>query len=434
MLLIHVQQLTPRVMYSFKQVCKRILGLDVDFTSKIEAFIAHDGPKFSYGKQPLGKELYFQSVDLLFEHGITTSTIRVFNWDDTKCFFKVNHENSALPFDIFAASFYLLTRYEEYLPHVKDELGRYNPKESIAFVNEFLREPVVDIWAYRLKEVLLEKYPDLVFEKRSFSIQPVIKVSKTFVYLRIGILRSIWGSMKDLWSLEFSMVSDRFKVLMGFKKDPYDTFDFIIKLQKERPRDAVVFFGLGDFSNYEKNVNHNNPVHRRKIKHVADYMRVGLRVSFEAILNKDQLKTEVRRLEHISNRHVEHAQCAFYKIALPKAYRNFIDLEIQEDFSMGYRDYMGFRAGTCTPFLFYDLDYEVQTPLLVHPFCFTNRSFENLKNEHQIKESLVVMMEKVKKVNGKFIPVFSNSLFSAMHGKPFWKSILQFIWNLEDER
>lgn len=433
MLLIYVQQITPRVGYSFKQICKRILGLEVDFTSKIESFIAHDGPKFSYGRQPLGKELYFQSVDLLFEHGLNDVEIQVLPWDDTKCFFQVKHEMSSLPFDIFAASFYLLTRYEEYLPHVKDELGRFTAEESLAYIHDFLQEPVVDVWAYKFKNVLQDKYPDLVFQRRNFSVEPIVKVSRTFAYKQKGILRSVGGWIRDIWRLDFHYVIERFKVLFGLKKDPYDTFDFIIELQKKKLRNPIVTFGLGDFSNFEKNINYNDPEHREKIKHVADYMRVGLKISYDAVSDLILLKKEVNRMEGILNRQIKHAQCAFYKIDLPKAYRNYIELEIEKDFSMGYREHLGFRAGTCTPFLFYDLDYEVQTPLLIHSFCFTNRNFENSDNENLVREELVSLIEKVKKVNGKFIPVFSNALFSDINGKTFWESVYEFIWNIEDE-
>ena len=38
-------------------------------------------------------------------------------------------ENSALPFDVFAAGFYLLSRYEEYLPHIKDRFHRFPAKK-----------------------------------------------------------------------------------------------------------------------------------------------------------------------------------------------------------------------------------------------------------------------------------------------------------------
>ncbi len=434
MLLIHVQQVTPRVSYVFKHICKRILGFEVDLTSKIESFIAHDGPKFSYGKQPLGKELYFQSVDLLFEHGLNDLDIHVYNWDETKCFFEVKHENSALPFDIFAATFYLLTRYEEYLPHVKDSIGRFPATESLAYTNHFLQDPVVDIWAHKFKKILNDKYPGLEFKKKSFTIIPVISVSETFVYKNKGFLRSLGGGIRDLWGLKLDELTDRVKVILGIKKDPYDTFDFVVDLQRHKKRNCKVLFGLGDYSNYEKNIVHNNPQHKIIIKHISDYIKVGLKVSYEAIGNLPVLNKEKQRIEAILNRKLKYAMCAFFKIKLPEAYRNFIELEVEEDYSMGYSRYSGFRAGTCTPFMFYDLDYEVQTPLKIHPFCFANLGKrDDIESEAFARKEIISYIEKVKKVDGVFIPILSNVLFSELYGQPFWKSILEFIWNIKDE-
>ncbi len=434
MLLIHVQKVTPRVSYTFKQICKRILGFDVDLTSKIESFIAHDGPKFSYGKQPLGKELYFQSVDLLFEHGLNDLDIQVFDWEETKCFFQVKHENSVLPFDIFAATFYMLTRYEEYLPHVKDNMGRFPATESIAYTHNFLQDPVVDIWAYKFRAILLEKYPDLTFKEKKFTVIPVISVSQTFAYKNKGILRAIGGGIRDLWKLKFDEFTNRLKVSVGLKKDPYDTFDFFIDLQKNKKRKSKVLFGLGDYSNYEKNIGYNHLHHRTTIKHIADYMDVGLKVSYEAISDLSILKKEKQRIESILNRKLEYLLCSFFKIKLPEAYRNFIELEIGEDYSMGYSRYSGFRAGTCTPFMFYDLDYEVQTPLVIYSFCFANLgNRDDISDSASARKEIVSYIEKIKKVKGAFIPVFSNTLFSDLVGQLFWKSILEFIWNIDDD-
>ncbi|WP_109435193.1 polysaccharide deacetylase family protein [Aquimarina sp. AU119] len=435
MLLIHVQKITPRVSYTFKQICKRILGLNVDLTSKIETFIAHEGPKLSYGKQPLGKELYFQSADLLFEHGLNDLDIQVFDWEETKCFFEVKHKDSALPFDIFAATFYLLTRYEEYLPHVKDAMGRFPATESIAYTHDFLHDPVVDIWSYKFKEVLLEKYPDIMFQEKKFTIIPVISVHQTFVYKNKGILRSVGGGLRDLWRLRLDKLGDRIKVLIGLKKDPYNTFDFIIKLQKNKRRKAKVLFGLGDYSNYEKNVGYNRPQHQTVIKHIADYMDVGLKASYEAVCDLLVLKKEKLRIETILNRRLRYTMCSFFKIKLPEAYRNFIELEVGEDYSMGYSKYSGFRAGTCSPFMFYDLDYEVQTPLIVNSFCYVNLGTKNdVSDSLSAKKEIIDYIEKVKKVNGVFIPIFSNVSLSDLEQQPFWKSILEFIWNIEDEK
>ena len=124
MLLVYTHKITPRVTYIFKHIFTRILQIPIDFTTKIEEFIAHDGLKISYSKKPLGNELFVRSIDLLFNQGIDYPDINITKWEDTPCFFQVN-SSSPIPFDVFAASFFLLSRYEEYLPHVKDEFERW---------------------------------------------------------------------------------------------------------------------------------------------------------------------------------------------------------------------------------------------------------------------------------------------------------------------
>jgi len=71
MLLVYTHKITPRLKYTFKHICKRILGLEVKFTSKVEDFIAHDSLKMSYTKQPLSNELFVRSHSLLFEQGLS---------------------------------------------------------------------------------------------------------------------------------------------------------------------------------------------------------------------------------------------------------------------------------------------------------------------------------------------------------------------------
>ena len=137
MLLIYTPRVTSRLKFVFKQICKRILGFPIGFTDSIEIFITHDGPKMSYGTQPLGSEFFVKSHGLLFDQGISDLDIYVQDWKGTKCFFYVG-EKSHLPYDIFSAAFYLLSRYEEYLPHVKDDYGRFTKKDSVAYQNGFL--------------------------------------------------------------------------------------------------------------------------------------------------------------------------------------------------------------------------------------------------------------------------------------------------------
>ena len=77
MLLVFTHKITPRLKYTFKQVCTRILGIPVAFTTTIEEFIAHDSLKMSYARQPLSNEVFVRSHELLFEQGISDVDIHV---------------------------------------------------------------------------------------------------------------------------------------------------------------------------------------------------------------------------------------------------------------------------------------------------------------------------------------------------------------------
>lgn len=410
MLLVYTHKITPRLTYAFKHIVTRILGVPVKFTTLIEEFIAHDSIKMSYTKKPLSHEVFVRSHSLLFEQGLSDVEINVQDWDETKCFFTTS-DASSLPFDVFAASFYLLSRYEEYLPHVKDEYGRFTASESIAFKNGFLNQPVIDIWAYKLKYVLEAQFNDFEFPKRSYSIQPVIDVPMAYYYKEKGLMRTIGGTLGDLVRFRLKRFTERYLVLFGFKRDPYDTFKWIITKQKQSKFKFVVLFLIGDYSTYDKNISVNKKEFVSLIKSVADYCKVGLKASYFALEDISILKKEKNKLEAIVNYNLEASRHSFSKLNLPESYRNLIELEVRQDYTMGYINELGFRAGTCTPFQFYDLDYEVQTPLQINSFhCI---DFALLKKHSLLdkKEELQRLIYQVYKVNGTFTPVFHNYTF-----------------------
>ncbi|SDB66521.1 hypothetical protein SAMN03097699_3253 [Flavobacteriaceae bacterium MAR_2010_188] len=432
MLLVYTTNLTSRLRYSFKHICTRILGIQVDFTGKIEEFIAHDNMKMTYARQPLGQEIFIKSHDLLFEQGLEDVEINVQTWGDTKCFFATS-EKSSLPFDIFAATFYMLSRYEEYLPHVKDDFGRFLAKESLGFKHGFIHQPVVDIWAYKFKEALIEAYPDIQFPSRKYNIQPVIDVPIAYYFLEKGLLRNIGGSIKDLFRLKLRNFYQRYLVLFGFIRDPYDTFKWIITKQKQYPFRFMVFFLIGDYSTYDKNISTHNKRFVSLIKSVSDYCNVGLKVSYFAIEDEKMMKKEKQRLEDITNQPLNASRNSFSKVNLPETYRSMVELEIHEDYTMGYISELGFRAGSCTPFQFYDLDYEIQTPLQINSYhCIDSALLKHLSllDKKQVLERLI---NTIKSVNGTFTPVFHNYSFSSEAKWKGFKKLFNQILESADE-
>ena len=426
MLLVYTHKITPRVKYVFKHICTRILGLPVAFTTTIEEFIAHDSLKMSYTKQPLSNEISIRSHELLFEQGLNDIEIQVHTWGETKGFFPTG-EKSALPYDIFAASFYLLSRYEEYLPHVKDAYGRFPAEESIAYNNNFLHEPIVDIWAYKFEQILQDSYPDFKFETQKYQVKPVIDVPEAYSFKQKGIMRSIGGSLQDLAGLKFKRLYTRFSVLFGLKRDPFDNYKYIINKQKQSRFKFIFFFLIGDYSTYDKNININNTNFVSLIKQVSDYSMVGLKASFLSLTSYDTLKREKERMESVINSSLIASRNSYSKISLPESYRNLVELEIQEDYTMGFVNHIGFRAGTCTPFLFYDLDYEVQTPLKVYSYNLLDYALLKTNSLLDEKKVLNETIEVIKKVNGTFIPVFHNYTFSNLERWSGFKELFKII-------
>ncbi|GAB5401266.1 MAG: hypothetical protein Aureis2KO_28510 [Aureisphaera sp.] len=430
MLLVYTQKQTPRLDYSFKHICTRILGYTVSFTSVIETFIAHQGPKLSYGKVPMGNELFIQSQGLLFQQGFEDLEITVTPWEDSVGFFGVSGEKSALPFDIFSATFYLLSRYEEYMPHVKDELGRFPPQESLAFKEGFLRQPVIDIWAFRFRKVLEMHFPELPIGNRSFGVHHVVEASRPFEFFQRGFLRNLTGYCQDLFRLRLKNILLRSRVLLYLRKDPYDTFTFIINASKKNGAKLSVFFLLGEGFNYALDLNTKRKRIRLLVKHVADYTYVGLVFSFHSLMDTLRLKLEKREWEDLIHRTLGNTMNDKFKVGLPHTYRSLLELEVKRDYSMLYESEIGFRAGTCTPFLFYDLDYEIKTPLIIHPVCGTTTALSNSKASEQ--EVIVnQLLSEVKKVGGTFSFVFSNKDFTSDRNNKFWKVL--FTRNETDE-
>ncbi len=433
-MLIYTHKITPRLNYTFKQFFVRILKIPVSFTTDVSEFISHEGLKLTYTKKPLGNEFYIKSNELLFEQGVNNIDLSMSKWDDIPCFFN-NNMKGIVPFDIFAASFYLLSRYEEYLPYVQDENERFPANESLAYQHKFLNKPLVDIWAMKFLKLLKEKFPGYTFEDRKFEMISTIDVDNAFAYKHKGFVRNLGGFIKDFFNFRIDKIIDRIAVLLRIRKDPFDTFNEILEISKKNKIKTIFFFLVGDYTTYDTNVSSSNNVYRSLIKSVADYVAVGLHPSYFTMTSSDKLKKEKKKLEQIVNQPIVKSRQHYLRLKLPETYQNLIDLDIEEDHSMGYAKEYGFRASTCTPFYFYDLDFEIQTPLKIFPFAVMDTTLnDHLEMVPAVAKSKILQLrEEVKQVNGTFITLFHNETLSGKGRWKGWSKIYHTIFNLEVE-
>lgn len=367
MFLVFCKKITPRLDYIFKHIFEVSLGIPIDFTTKIDSFIAHVGPKMTYGAAPLGNEFFIQANPLLFEQGIQQQNIEVKPWGDTVSFFEVE-KHSTFSFDLFAASFYLLSRYEEYLPHLGNEMGHFTSSASLAGANNFLEIPVVDFWTAALLEALQQQFPELKQQANHLPKEIIlIEVDRPYKYMHKSFFRNVFQWFESLIKLDLWELIEQPLTLLHLRKDPWNNFEEIITLLRDKKIQIEFFFLYARISYLDRGISINNKSFQKIIKEVADYFRVNLLASHEAGDQISVLKEERFNLSTLIHKEVQQARYLGGVRSVNEAYRNLVSQEIKCDFSLLYPDRIGYRASTSVPFQYYDLSNEVKTTLSIYP-------------------------------------------------------------------
>jgi Family of unknown function (DUF7033) len=424
LILIYSHKLTNRLKYTFKTIFTDVLQVEVTFTEDSEEFKKSELPKINYSNSKFDTELFFHSTNIIFENGINEQNISVFEHKNNKCFFTAG-KDSELPFDVFAASFYLITRYEEYLPHIRDSYDRYTVSESLAFQNNFLEIPLVNIWANEIKDILKEKYPGLKFPNKNFEFISTIDIDNAFAYKHKGIMRIVGGLIKSI--IKTKDFKKRINVLFNKKDDPYDTFNYQFEVHKKYNIKPIYFFLLGDYAKNDKNIPVRNKKFQSLIKSISDYYKIGIHPSYSSNSDATILTKEIGRLKTITHKNVVKSRQHFLKLNLPGTYRNLINNDIKFDYTMGYAEKNGFRASICSPYCFYDLDTESESNLTIIPFTIMEATFKYYENAspEEVTRKISELMNTVESVNGTFVSVWHNESLSDEGIWKGWKIIYE---------
>lgn len=414
---------TNRLQYTLGVIFNEVLGVEFHVETDWEKFNDFHGPKIIYDQHKTADSVVSVHPEpLLFELGINEVEPHFGEVADMKVIFH-QAQNIAFPFDVFAATFFMVSRYEEYLPHKRDIHDRFDAEESIAYKYNFLDQAIVHHWCRYLWKKITAYHPLIHYRERKYNFVLSIDVDNAYAYLEKGLVRTIASILKDLIKRNIPNLKQRFLTLTNKIKDPYDTFDYQINLIKHKKLEVIYFFLLGDYGSYDKNVSVNSNKLKSLIKSLADYALIGIHPSYQSNNSFKQLEKEVNRLAEITHQDVSHSRQHYLKLKLPDTYRNLLELDVLNDYTMGFANYFGFRAGMCVPYNFYDLDYEKETCLRINSFAFMEGTFvDYLKtNPEEALVQIKKLIDEVREVNGVFISLWHNH---TIQKKPTWKA-----WN-----
>lgn len=428
-LIVHVPRITHRLSYTFELVLGRLLGLNYRLVTEASKLEESMNPVLVYSNEPIGDFPFIRSSDLLFSREIHMQHLQPMPLGDIKGIFPVFHAQSAMPFDPFAAAFYVVSRYEEYLPFVADHHGRFEARSSALIEMGLLEKPVVNLWAGMLGGMLEQRFPGLKTSKPAYRFIPTYDIDIAWAYRHKGFYRTLFSAFSDLARGDRQNFAERIKVLQGLQNDPYDTYDYQLELQRKYNLQPIYFFLFSEYGPYDKNNPVSNLHFAALIRRLADYAKTGIHPSYNTFTDKSRLKTEISGLAEILHQPVKMSRQHFLRLRLPVTYHNLIDLDITDDYTMGYASAPGFRAGITIPFPYYDLDHDVPTTLTIHPFMImdgTLRDYLNLGPEAAIEKAIPII-ESVKNNGGDMITLWHNESLSDKKRWTGWRKVYEKI-------
>lgn len=430
MLLIYAPKITNRLGYTLNVMFSHILRTDFSLTTDADTFAKHEGAKLTYGpRRPEEGVPFIKAKGLLFETSIAEQELRPYKEEGAARLFPIYDSSSDMRFDPFAAAFYMLTRYEEYLPHRTDEHGRFVAQESVAYREEFLHQAVVDRWALEVRDMILKYYPDFEFVPRKYEFVGTVDIDAAYCYKNKGLGRTLMGIGRDLVRKEYhAELNERLRVLRGKESDPFDTFDYILSFKKRyRDLHLIFFVLLGDYGIYDKPISYHNNEFQDLLKHLCDYAKMGIHPSYNSLTTPHLIDIEIKRLSDILHRRIVRSRFHFLRLQFPHSYRSLIKAGIKHDYTMGYADTPGYRAGTATPYPFYDLSRDEETQLLIHPFVLMDTTLQKYMALPPAEAINVIkrQIDEARAVGGVFNSIWHNQNLCDLYGWAGWREVYE---------
>lgn len=421
MLLIYLPKNSPRCKYAFELIFTEEFGIEYQITNDRNEFKIYQGEKINYSSQRIAAEFFIKANDILWENEIRKQDIKVAEKEETKVLFP-SHEDD-LGFDIFAAVFFMISRYEEYLPFAPDKFGRFKACDSIAFQNDFLQKPVVNIWIGIFRKALKFKFEKLVLRTSSFKAILTYDIDVAYKFKGRSFGRTIGSSVKDLFGLHLQNLKERLQMLSPSKKDPWDVYDELKRMIIKNQLSSIFFFLLADKSAHDRNLHFQNQQMKKLVQEIKTFSEIGIHPSFYSSSFPQKIPIEKQRLEKLSGQKINKSRQHYLKFKLPDTYNSLLLAGITEDYSMGFAGEPGFRAGTCKPFYFYDLENEKVNDLKIFPLTFMEGTLINNFDPGKALHIILELIKEVKSVGGIFIPLWHNHTVSDTDQHSAWKKV-----------
>lgn len=309
--------------------------------------------------------------------------------------------------DIFASSFFMLTRWEEYVNKKRDSIDRFPGSQSIAVKQNFISRPVVNEYAEMLWNMMQKLGIKLSRQKQKFEIT----ITHDIDFLRYSFIRSIGD-----------IVINRKSVLLVFKhlrylfsEDPYNTFDFLMNISESLGIRSHFYFMSSDSGlKYDTRFYINDKRFRTTVSRIKERNHIiGFHPGFYTYNNDNRWIYEKRVLEEAINQETKEGRQHYLRMDVSKTLPIWDHNRMETDSTLGYANFVGFRCGTGNIFTVFDFLNRKQLKLIERPLIIMDSTLRSNSNfsHTKAKEICSHYISTGKKYNTGITFLFHNASF-----------------------
>lgn len=317
--------------------------------------------------------------------------------------------------DLFSSTFFMLSRWEEYVIRERDEHDRFPGARALSVRNNFHNRPVVDEYTEILWLLLCKAGYKGERKRRQFRIIPTHDIDQLIYWdkeKKNQVLKNIAGDLfkrKNL-KIAFRRGLSYCKALTGNSKDPCLRFEYFMELAERSGTKANFYFIAGKQNPYDPEKYICTDIFRNEASLIKKRGHIiGIHPSYESFNNLPMLRNEINELREASQAEILSGRQHYLRFEVPLTWRLWDECNLETDSSMYYSGYPGFRCGTCHQFPVFDIIGRKtlrlrEMPLIVMDTCL-------YKLQPDIAANTIRQLKaEVKKYDGNFVFVWHNCL------------------------
>ena len=333
----------------------------------------------------------------------------------------IKNENKVIfNFDIIAATFFMLSRFEELHCNEKDEHCRFPFDKSFAYINGFLDRPIIDEYALIIQNWIKYLFPNWELPKNQFKFNishdiDLLYDKKIFTSNK-QIIRNI---KKHIISYDyrkvFQVIVKGFKYQFGIKvnKRYINGIETLISLLEKSNLKSTFYF-MGAKKQYDQG--YDIFEFKSLIKNITDRNHeIGFHPGYHTMDDGKRMIEEKSKIDQALLKPTTKSRQHYLRFIVPNTYWLLFKCGIKYDSTLGYSKVNGFRAGTCYPFKPYDIKKDIVIPIIENPLVVMDKPliFNNI-TENKIRERFLFFAKICKTVGGHFNFLLHNNTISEV--------------------